>query len=299
MSDALRALASLLRSGLTLRHALLSWPAEAGGVSEDIRAVAQRVQLGYPLADALEGAHFESLLRPLFELHLASGIDLARWLDHHADEMDDRRAFLQSARAASSGAALSGRMVAGLPLLFIPFTPMTRASLMDPLGLAMLSVGIALALAGLHWIGRLVPRAPADDPIASLCGHVAALLRAGLCLSNALDLACAGTVPALGSSLARARALVRLGAKWPEALLSADPRFAPLSTVLERSTRMGSPLAGQLEELAAARRAESRRSFERTMKRAPVLMVVPLTCCILPSYALLGLGPFLRSISLG
>ncbi len=298
MSDALRALASLLRSGLTLRQALLSWPAEAGGVSEDIRAVTQRVQLGYPLADALEGAGFEPLLRPLFELHLASGIDLARWLDHHADEMDDRQAFLRSARA-SSGAALSGRMVAGLPLLFIPFAPMTRASLMDPLGLAMLSVGIALALAGLRWIGRLVPRAPADDPIAALCGHVAALLRAGLCLSSALDLACAGTLPALGSCLARAQALVRLGANWPEALRAADPRLAPVSTVLESSSRMGSPLGGQVVELAAARRAESRRSFERTMKRAPVLMVVPLTCCILPSYALLGLGPFLRSISLG
>lgn len=299
MSDDLRALASLLRSGLTLRQALMSWPQETGGACEDIRAVAQRVQLGYPLADALDGTRFEPLLRPLFELHLASGMDLARWLDHHADEMDEHRAFLQSARAASSGAALSGRMVAGLPLLFIPFTPMSRASLMDPLGLTMLSVGIALALAGLRWIGRLVPRAPTDDPVASLCGHIAALLQAGLCLSNALDLACAGTVPALGVSLMRVRALVRLGATWPEALLTADPRLAPVSTVLERATRMGSPLAGQLEELAAARRAESRRSFERTMKRAPVLMVVPLTCCILPSYALLGLGPFLRSISLG
>jgi hypothetical protein len=49
---------------------------------------------------------------------------------------------------------------------------------------------------------------------------------------------------------------------------------------------------------AARRRAARSRDFDAAMRRAPVLMVVPLVICVLPSFLLLGVAPFLRGLSL-
>jgi hypothetical protein len=53
-----------------------------------------------------------------------------------------------------------------------------------------------------------------------------------------------------------------------------------------------------LKSFSATRRAQRLRAFDAAMRRAPVWMVLPLSFCVLPAYVLLGLGPYLRSISL-
>jgi pilus assembly protein TadC len=107
--------------------------------------------------------------------------------------------------------------------------------------------------------------------------------------------ACVG-VP-WGEGLARARRLAALGASWPEALRRADDGFGDLAAVIERATSSGSPVAAPLRSLAASRRLQAERSFEARLRRAPVVMVMPLTLCVLPSFAVLGLAPFLRGVA--
>lgn len=292
--DAFRTLAALMRSGVTLRQALLRWPHEMDAPGVDIEEVARRVALGVPVVAAVEGTVLDDLLQAAFSLHLSSGINLARWLDDLARRLDEDAAATSSARAAGAGAVLSGRMVAGLPLLFVPLVPMSRGALLDPAGVAILMTGVALACAGLRWIGRLVPAPPSTDRVTELCRSTAALLDAGMSLPRALEAAAAGL-----DLVGKADRLVRLGWPWHEALARVDPGFEPVCRALDQARAHGLPVAATLRSLERRRRAEAVREFDRRLKRAPVLMVVPLTCCVLPAYGLLGLAPFLRSMSLG
>ncbi len=300
LAEAIRALATLLRGGLTLHQALVAWADEVEGeVRAEVVAVRGRVRLGHSPQASLSGTTLEPLLRLGFSLHLSAGLDLSAWLDRTADHLEHRDDLARAARAASSGATLSGRMVAGLPLLFVPLAPLARAPLADPAGLAMGAIGVALAIVGLRWIGRLVPKPPEEDEVAALCLTVATLLRSGIGLAQALDVVASTASGPVAAALRDARSLVRLGLGWPAALAAADPSLAPVAAALTRAQRFGTKVAASLEATAAARAAEARRDFERRMKKAPVMMVVPLTCCILPAYGLLGVAPFLRSMSLG
>lgn len=286
----LRTLAALLRGGTPLRRALVEWPDELPAGSADSSLVSKRVSLGVPAAASVRGTGFEQA-EVAFALHLSHGIDLARWLEATADRLEQDLAATAGARAAAAGAILSGRMVAGLPLLFVPLVPMSRAALLDGPGLVLLAAGVALAVAGLKWIGRLLPSAPPPDRVAALCLSTAALLDAGLDVDAALVTAVAD--PAERRAVARMR---RLGRPASSALALVDTAYEPVCSTLGRARVLGLPAAGSLRRLAESRRADALRDFDRRVKRAPVLMVVPLTCCVLPAYGLLGVAPFLRSI---
>lgn len=299
-STSLRALAALVRTGLTVRQALAAWPEE---IPADRRAdparVAQRVTLGRSVSEAVRGlpTGLAHVLRPLLALHLVAGGDVAAALDKAAEAIEEEAGFLQDAKAASSGARLSGRLVAGLPLAFVPFSPAVR-SFGDPAGFLMLSLGVVLALMGLRWLGRLVPAPPLADPSIQLCCALAALLRGGLSLNQALATLAGHPPVGLEGDLSLAAAQVRLGRPWRTALASGGA-LGRVARVIARSERVGVPVADALERLAETLRAEQALAFETKMRRAPVLMVVPLTCCILPAYGLLAVGPFLRSVTLG
>ena len=295
---ALKALAALLKSGLSLRQALYVWPDElTGDHREEARRVVRRLELGDSVTDAIGVSSLAWMLAPAFSIHLTTGVDLGAWIERAASDLENKASAMKAARGAAAGAALSGRMVAGLPLLFVPLTPVARAPLTDAVGLMMLVLGVALAVAGLRWIGRLLPDPPRQDPTAELAVVLSAMLHAGMALPTALEVA--SQQSQVSASLARARRLVVLGATWSEALEAAGSDCTPIAAAIRRAQRFGIPTADALDALAAARRAALVRAFEEKMKRAPVLMVVPLTCCILPAYALLALGPFLRSMSVG
>lgn len=297
-ASALVALAALLKSGLSVRQALLIWPEElTGDLRSEAAEIVRRLQLGHSVARAVETSSLAWILFPAFTLHFSAGVDIVAWLERVAADREETVAAWKAAQGAAAGAALSGRMVAGLPLLFVPLTPLARAPLTDPLGIAMAATGVALAIAGLRWIGRLLPRPPIQDPVAELCVSLSAMLKIGMSLHTALEVA--SRQPDASSGLVRARRHFQMGSSWADALAASGDEVAPLAGSIRRAQRFGLPLADALETVATERRAEQKRDFEAKMKRAPVLMVVPLTCCILPAYALLALGPFLRSVSLG
>ena len=297
---ALRGLASLVRSGLTVRHALAAWPEEVPGSFRDAAlGVRRRLALGCSVRSSLSSlpSGLADPIAPLVGLHLATGDDLAAALDGTAAVLEEEAAFEAAARGASAGARLSARLVAGLPLAFVPFSPAARGAFAEPPGLALLVCGVVLCVTGLRWIGRLVPGSPAPDPVVRVYEAIAALLRAGLPLNDALAAIASHPPPGLEAIFKLASARVRLGQPWATALRSGDPRLERGAVVIDRAARLGIPLAGALEEFASVLRREVRSAHTTKMKRAPVLMVVPLTCCILPAYGLLAIGPFLLGVT--
>ncbi|MCA1672228.1 MAG: type II secretion system F family protein [Actinobacteria bacterium] len=300
---ALRELAALLRAGLTLGESLDGWADHAPeSLRTPLEHMRRRLRLGAPAEAALETVIPElgeegPAVAALVTIHVRLGGDAARLLEDAATAADDRRAATESATAAASGARLSGRMVASVPFALLLLSPASRAPLFDAPGLALLAVGLGLGGVGLWWMGRVVPRPETfDDPCVALATLVAGVCEAGTSPGAALEVMAGCDGAPLGEELERARRLVSLGATWPEALRRIDAGLGDLAAVIQRATNSGSPVAAPLRSLATSRRLQAARHFEARLRRAPVVMVVPLTLCVLPSFAVLGLAPFLRGV---
>ena len=305
-AEALRALAGLLRLGHSPRHCLSEWHRHSSGsMARRLHGVERAIRLGMGTSDAL------ALLEPTFEedaralattLTIAArlGGDAAAMVDSLARSIDGRRAALSAAKVASSGAKLSGRLVAGLPFAFLPLAPMARAPLFDGPGRLLVMVGAGLAVAGMMWIARLTPRPdPFDDPAAALAELLAATITGGTHMTVALKTIADAPPEAVEPDIRAAARFVQLGLSWPEALKQlANDSLGRLGGTLARAQELGLPIAGALVAFARDRRADREREFEAANRRAAVLMMVPLAVCVLPAFILLGVAPFLRGLSL-
>jgi tight adherence protein C len=85
----------------------------------------------------------------------------------------------------------------------------------------------------------------------------------------------------------REGALARFGALHPDA--------RRVAAMLGLAQRFGTPLAQALAVEAATLRAERRRAAETRARRLPVLILFPMSVCILPALLILFLGPPLLS----
>jgi tight adherence protein B len=250
--------------------------------------------IGGPLADDA-GA-----LAALVAVHARCGGDASRMVDRFADSVQRRHRERGKAASHGAGAKLSARLVAGLPLAFVPLAPMAKAPLADGPGLFMLALGVGLAVVGLNWISAQFPNPDIhDDPAAVVADVLATAGEGGGDIAATLAELCRCPLPGLDGASPRIERLLALGAPWNRALeRSGDLGLASLGKTIEATVTMGLPLASMLRGFAAARRADRDRLFEAAVRRAPVRMTVPLAVCVLPSFVLLGIGPFLRGISL-
>lgn len=294
-----------MRTGLSVRAALLEWHEHAPpALREPLLGMAHRITLGASPERALAsldptlGAS-AGTLRAALRICSQVGGDVPRMLDGIARTIQVRAARAGAGRAAGSGALLSGRLVAGLPLAFVPLMPLAKVPVLDGPGIVLLVAGVALAAGGLKWVNALMPAPPDDDGAAEVADVTAAVLDGGASLQAALEIAVRQAPEPVAVSMHRAARLVALGLNWTDALDRLDDRgLNELAAALRMSRKYGLPACTILAEFSAGRRAELERSFEAAIKRAPVLMVIPLVTCVLPAYLLLGLGPFLRTITL-
>lgn len=306
-ASALDALAAKLRAGMTPREALVAWCEDVDDPRLEtlLRRLSRRLRLGDALPATLEACLAEVFPRDLRALvtltrvHTRAGGDLAASLDRLATCIRQRAALDDAARAAAAGQVLSGRVVAALPLLFLPLTPAARAPLFDGFGIVLLVCGVGLAAAGFVWIDRLLPRVdPQHADLPWVAATAATLMSAGLGLREALHTAVEDRPP--DDPLQRARRRVDLGMTWPDALAaSSEAELSFLGRSLRHSHALGVPAATALEALASRALDDRRRAFDATTKRAPVMMVFPLVLCVLPSFGLLALASFLRGLTLG
>ena len=302
LASALDSLASEIRSGIPVRSSLSVWHR---GVGDDLKpsllCLRDRLALGLSPAVAFTAGTSHAPLRelgrllvPLLEQHERAGGDLAGAVQRTAVWLRQRSDGFEEARASVAGAKLSARLVAVLPLLFLPLAPLGRAPMFDRLGTAILATGVLLAIVGMRWIGSLIPSPPdPHDPLDRFAREVALSLRAGMPIGPALSAAAVVAGPSLASESRR----VALGCSWGAVLgQSSDPFLCSLAAIVDRGDRLGLPVATSLEDLADQRKASRARMFSARLRRAPVVMMVPLTLCVLPSFGFLALGPFLRGL---
>jgi tight adherence protein C len=134
--------------------------------------------------------------------------------------------------------------------------------------------------------------------VADLLDLVAVSVSAGLTPRLALERAPEALGGPLGDEVARARHAVALGSPWRAVFRRvADrtglPELRRLAATLERSERLGTPVAGRLRHLAREVRAERAARREERARRAPIAMLFPLVFLILPAFVIAAVVPAL------
>lgn len=301
--DDVERLAALVRTAPNAHVAVVSWhETTRSEIREPLARVARAVSLGAAPPSAIRAlvpGPDAARVATLLELQARAGGDLAGMLDGLVAWMRTRTDMQHTAETDTAAVRLSGRLVSGLPLAALPFVPYKDLARGDALSLALVSAGLLLVFAGSRWMSRLVPRRDEhDDGVAVVCDLVASLVVAGVDFGSALREVTRQQVPGLGDTLQVARRRVELGIAWPEALrLSGVEGLHDLASVAKDALDGGSSPRAPLKSLADVRRRHLEAQLAESSKKAAVLMVLPLTLCVLPGFLALAVLPFVRGIT--
>lgn len=168
LADAVGAIVSALRAGMSQAQALAYAAAETGPpLSDSLQACVEKIGVGEPLDAAVnnwadeiasEDAH---LIASVIELHHRIGGDLPMVLDRVAGAIRERVAVAAEVRAYTAQARLSGLILGLLPVGFFAFLWLTsraeiQAALATPAGLAAVLFGLVLESLAFLWIRKLL-----------------------------------------------------------------------------------------------------------------------------------------------
>lgn len=200
----------------------------------------------------------------------------------------ERRPALRPWRADRRTLALVGLTIGGSVALVDPITALLAG---PTLGL----VGYRLP-AFLRARQDRIRRTEMSAAVPDLLDVVAVAVTAGLSPRLALDRATGFVAGPLGRELSAMRHDVALGGTWRSGLRDgarrlAMPELQRLALILQRSERLGAPVADRLRALAREVRAERRTGREERARRAPVAMLFPLVFLILPAFVLAAMVP--------
>ena len=304
------AIGEALASGLSLPQAFGEVaPTLPLRLAEPTRRVAASLSLGARLDEALtayRGALPDEDLAP-FAIVLGSfaraGGRVARSLRRVAILLRGRLA-LESERMALTA---QGRVSAIVLVLLAPLGGVFFALAMSdyvPLlvgpGRGLLVTAIALEVVAALWLRRLLRTTSASSDLAALLDAVVVGLDSGMTFEQSLR-ALVDRAPSVGR-LPEARRLLSdlaLGQGGRRAFAdfgATGPAEARVAALIATATRFGSPLADLLVVQADSLRETDRRRAEATARRLPVLMLFPLTFCVLPALLIVFLGPPLLSL---
>ncbi|MFC9919843.1 type II secretion system F family protein [Agromyces binzhouensis] len=297
-------MAALLSAGLApaTAWAALAAPADGGdrptrpdaGRDADTALVARAARAaadGASVADAVDAARASNgavapswaVLAAAWAVADASGAPLARCLTMLAATLRDEAQLRREAAALLAGPAASARLVAALPLIAVAFGALlgfdTLGVLLGgPIGLGCLAAGSALLWCGARWNRALIRRAAVAHPAAGLELELLAMA-----LSS-------------GASVARAERIVHdaLARHLPG---SAAPGEA--ASVVRLAERAGSPVADLLRAEAGRIRGAARAQGAARAATLGVRLMLPLGCCVLPAFVLLGVAPLMISVVTG
>jgi tight adherence protein B len=275
-------IAVLLAAGIAPTSA---WRHVADG-DEVARAVAT-TEVSSALADAIRTAALAApaelaawnTVAAAWEVAGEVGAPLAPTLARFAEVL---RGLAQASRdvdVALSGPAATARIVMALPPLGLlvgtilgvnPFGLLVTT----PVGLACLTIGLALLLAAGRWSGRMTRSARAADPTPGLGLELLAIgLSGGGSPEGALELV---------ESALRRSGLAGLGSTAHELLAFASAAGIPAAGLLR----------AEADEARRIAHAEARRRAEQLGSS----LLLPLGLCVLPAFVLVGVVPVVLAI---
>lgn len=259
-------------------RAVLAAAAEAAADGADVAAAVEQAMRDQPSASPAW-----SVLAAAWAVAEAAGSPLALCLTVLAGTLRDEAQLRREARAALAGPAASSRLVAALPLIALGFGAMlgfdTAGVLFgNPVGIACLLPGSALLWAGARWNAALIARAAVARP------------------APGLELELLAVAMSSGASLDRAQQIV--GAALRRHLPEIDGTRAA-APVLALAERAGAPVADLLRAEAARLRGTARAEGAMRAAALGVRLMIPLGCCVLPAFVLLGVAPLLISVVTG
>jgi Flp pilus assembly protein TadB len=141
-------------------------------------------------------------------------------------------------------------------------------------------------------------RAATRSDLPHLVGLLAAAVRAGLPVGDALAAVCSALPGPAADLLAPLPPRLALGLEPAEVwrALDDDEALAPLGRTLVRAQQTGEPVAAALDRLAIELAARDRGETEDRARRVGVQAAVPLGLCLLPSFVLLGIVPWVAGM---
>jgi tight adherence protein B len=285
-------LAALLSAGVAPGAAWRNVVSDArAGDASVVAAAADAASDGEPVAPVLEAArqaHADaspawSVLAAAWSVADAAGAPLASCLSMLASALRDEAQLRREARAALAGPAASARLVTALPLIAVAFGALlgfdTLGVLLgNPLGLACLALGSLFLWAGARWSRWLVARAATAQPAAGL------------------ELELLAVALSSGASLERAQRIVASALHDHLPGLASSGAAEPVVEVAERA---GAPVAELLRSEAARLRGAARAEGATRAASLGVRLMVPLGCCVLPAFVLVGVAPLMISVVTG
>ncbi|WP_422737882.1 type II secretion system F family protein [Micromonospora sp. WMMD729] len=139
-------------------------------------------------------------------------------------------------------------------------------------------------------------REAADLPLAA--DLLAAAMRAGAPMDRSVLAVAEALDGPLATRLARVGRTLLLGGGQAEAWSALDgvPGADRMAAAAFRSANSGAALAGALTRLADDLRADRATAAEASVRRAGVLIVLPLGLCFLPAFILAGLVPVIVAV---
>ncbi len=203
----------------------------------------------------------------------------------------------------SLGRALQRRIrpLAGLPPQLVGGTTLVTSAiaLVDPVlaGLVaavMVLIGVGRGVAARRRRRRMLQAAlPATFEVLRMA------VASGLTLTEAIEVVAREVHDAAGEVFGQVAHRHRRGESLADALISVATRIGdPAESVLvllATTHRSGAAVGDALERMGTRQRAALRRDAEARARRLPVALLLPLVCCVLPSFALLTIVPVLVS----
>ncbi|MBU6423785.1 MAG: type II secretion system F family protein [Chloroflexota bacterium] len=303
-------LGSALSGGLSLQQAFAETaPALPASLAVPTRQVAASLALGVPLADAIvayRGVVPDEDVAPL-AIVLASfvraGGRVRRSLARVESLLRGRLALEEEQAALTAqGRASAFVLVLLAPLggIFFAISMPDYVPILLQRGRALLAVAVLLEIVAAVWLRHLLRVPRTGSALASLLDAVVVGLDSGMTFEQALR-ALVDRAPAVGR-LTEARhlladlALAQGGRRAFASFGAAGAAEARVAALISSSVRFGAPLADLLVLQADALRESDRRRAEAAARRLPVLLLFPLTFCVLPALLIVFLGPPLLSV---
>lgn len=253
--------------------------------------------------ESVEAHSNEAQCLSLLESAMVHGNFVPSALDHASSVLRDRAACSAELAVAASQSQLSARLLSTLPFVLLLgamlINSQFRSSLLSPIVLCPLFLGLILNRIGWRWISTLISRAVRYEPdiIGQLTEHLCVSLRTGLSMTQSCERW--RTLSPTGNYVAD---LISAGAPLEEALLplaTADPISGKhLGHTIVEAERDGLPVLDAVMRLATDHRAQLRRQTDTRIQQLPTRLTIPLVLCVLPSFLLLSVAPLvLASLS--